>query len=898
MSNLSLGAKITVDTADVDYKLAQSTATITQELTKQQKALGLTRNEWGLLVNANNRVVEGLSAAAIKQGQWVDANAELRSSNDGFLKGVTKAQQALGFYRDKAGNLCNALGEVVERTKRVSETSRLFDGLNDGLEQVFDGIGDYGERVAELVGIQGIWGDSNSEISQQIFAMSAGVAQFAGAFKAAKDVVNFWRTLKAATDASNVSQAIANALAGNWAALAAAAAIGGVAWYATYKTGAAEVDKTAESFKNLADRAKEAGLEIRSAADVIALGFKEAFNANGLQKLAAEIDALDVKIAEQRKRAAQESESRANAARYSGQSGYGLHDLFSETEADKLGALESERTAALATFDEAAKPIIDEIAKSLETESERLERTRENYAALLAKATNPEHIATIEKAIADVDKKRDAAIRKESGIDAYLKPEKFDASDASQVAERTAEWKKLVDAGTISTEQYAAAVAKLQEEAQDATQKKEKEALDEIGYSSVEGAAAKSGKTDAEIEIAQYRDAITKAAAALDAGTISEEKHALVVADFNAAIEAATQKREKEVLDEIGYSSVEGAAKKTDKTGAEIEIDRYRDALTKAATALDAGTISQETYAVVVDDFNAAIMESQKKREDEILKTAGVSEASTGAATALEKYEAALQELTTAAITGAVDLADFDAIKKKLDANLEASTLKDLGFDELIKKTADATEKSKTADERYADAVQKYVDAFERGLISEEKKNEAVAALASIRETERAEEQKKLDEARKKEVDSTRSALGVDATMKKSQSADAALAERLQKIADAWSDAAITAQERATLIDDAYQTYYERLRKEEADAQKADETTRKAAAQENEAYKAPTSLTAGSAELYSAQIRQGDVFRSTVQKSTAQIATSAAKTYETLVSLYDAYRTASPQVWR
>ncbi len=70
MSNsLSNGVSVTVSTDDLESKIDAVTGKFIKTLSKSQKALGMSIDEMKRYVNANGKVVEGLSLTQINLGQ-------------------------------------------------------------------------------------------------------------------------------------------------------------------------------------------------------------------------------------------------------------------------------------------------------------------------------------------------------------------------------------------------------------------------------------------------------------------------------------------------------------------------------------------------------------------------------------------------------------------------------------------------------------------------------------------------------------------------------------------------------------------------------------------------------------------------------------------------------------
>ncbi len=110
---ITTGVKTTVDTTDLDVKFLKSVDQLNAGLTKTQRALKLSYNAHGLLSNALGQCVEGLSAAQIRLGQYVDEMGRVRTIQGGFIEGLNKSQIAMGQYCDELGVVYNAAGDLI-----------------------------------------------------------------------------------------------------------------------------------------------------------------------------------------------------------------------------------------------------------------------------------------------------------------------------------------------------------------------------------------------------------------------------------------------------------------------------------------------------------------------------------------------------------------------------------------------------------------------------------------------------------------------------------------------------------------------------------------------------------------------------------------------------------------
>lgn len=146
---ISKGPSITVSTSDLESKIDATTGKFVKNLSKSQKALGLTIDEMGRYVNAQGKCVEGLTQTQIKLGQYVDEMGVLHTENGGLVADLNKIEQALGFYADEWGVVRNAQHEAVRFTAEARKEVADRIALNEKEAKIAADLAEKKARAAE-----------------------------------------------------------------------------------------------------------------------------------------------------------------------------------------------------------------------------------------------------------------------------------------------------------------------------------------------------------------------------------------------------------------------------------------------------------------------------------------------------------------------------------------------------------------------------------------------------------------------------------------------------------------------------------------------------------------------------------------------------------------------------
>ena len=707
---IDVGVKFVADASDLDVKCNKSVEQLNASLTKTQKTLGLTYNENRLLTDALGRCVEGLSTAQIKTGNWVDELGRVRTHLGGFTDGVSRTLLAMGAYSDEIGNIYNASGELIGQTEKLAralereeaeaarkaaeaeralaesrktaaralereeaeaarkaaEAERALAEGRKAADEAFagtvDGVSQLSGQFAVLLGALASADDEFSDFQRGLILVAEGVAAGGQAFQtfrglkeavgsvsfleltnSGKAAIATFRGLSLGTTTLSGAIAGLRATSGPLLPLLGAVATGVLAFWATSKAEANAADLLSESFKKLEALAKAAGKEIRGVKDALELGaFAEPKSA--LDEAAAKVAAAEKKIEEAKARFA-ESAGRA------GGSGVGFGAAGMLTAA--LEPLEAERKNAIAEYNDAAKTLVDEARRSQETESERLEAQRAQFAEIL-KYAETENRGVIERQIAELNVQIAAAKAKEaeaanaSAVEAekaaktardaarqtLFQTTGVDGTESKPVslADAQADWANALAAGIVGQKEYDAALVALTEQTRE-----------KLGVEKTAG--ERLAETTAALVDAYQNGAINQV-------------------EFEAKIAEA---REASLAD-LGYSDLLArAAESTQK--AQTAQERYQAELDKYADALKNGRVNQKEYdkavaaaKTILDRETAAEKASEREKTRSEL---GVDAALDALKTPLDKFNETTAKIAAAFERGDVDAQERAALEQK-----------------------------------------------------------------------------------------------------------------------------------------------------------------------------------------------------------------------------------------
>lgn len=694
---IETGVKFKVDASDLDVKFARSVESLNASLTTTQRRLGLTYDANKLLTNSLGRCVEGLSTAQIKLGLYVDELGRVRTFQGGFASGVSNTLLAMGAYSDEFGNIYNRAGEFVERTKEASraleeqekaarDAARALEeqekataqalqeqkkAANEAFGKTTAAVSQLSGQFATLLAAVATADGGFSEFQRGLISTVEGVAAAGPAFQSLRSMQEAAGAFSFAELASSGKAALATfrgltagtatlrgAFLGLWTAggpllpILGAVATGVLAFWATSKAEANAADLLSESFKKLEALAKAAGKEIRGVKDALELGaFAEPKSA--LDEAAAKVAAAEKKIEETKARFAE------NAGRAGGSgAGFGAAGMLDAV----LKPLEAERKNAIAEYNDAAKALVDEARRAQETESERLEAQRAQFAEILRYA-DAENRGVIERQIAElnvqiaaakakeaeaanasaVEAEKSARTQRDAARQTLFQSTGVDGTEAKPVSlgDAQADWADALAAGIVGQKEYDAALVALTE------QTREKLGVEK-------SAAARLAETTAALVDAYQNGALNQA-------------------EFDAKIAEA---REASLAD-LGYSDLLArAAESTQK--AQTAQERYQAELDKYADALKNGRVNQKEYdkavaaaKTIFDRENAAEKASEREKTRSEL---GVDAALDALKTPLDKFNESTAKIAAAFERGDVDAQEKAALEQKAQADYARAT--------------------------------------------------------------------------------------------------------------------------------------------------------------------------------------------------------------------------------
>lgn len=696
---IETGVKFKVDASDLDVKFARSVESLNASLTTTQRRLGLAYDANKLLTNSLGQCVEGLSTAQIKLGLYVDELGRVRTFQGGFASGVSNTLLAMGAYSDEFGNIYNRAGEFVERTKEANRaleeqekaardaaraleeqekataraleeqekaTARALQEQKKAADAAFgktvDGVSQLSGQFAVLLAALASADDGFSDFQRDLISVAEGVAAAGQAFQtfrglkeaigsvsfleltsSGKAAIATFRGLSLGTTTLRGALVGLRATSGPLLPILGAVATGVLAFWASSKAEANSADLLSESFKKLEALAKAAGKEIRGVKDALELGaFAEPKSA--LDEAAEKLAAAEKKIEETKARFAEAASNGQGSG-----AGFGAAGMLAAV----LEPLESERKNAIAEYNDAAKALVDEARRAQQTESERLEAQRAQFAEIL-KYAEAENRGVIERQIAELNVQIAAAKAKEaeaanaSAVEAEKAAQTardaarqtlFQSTDVDgtetktvSLADAQADWADALAAGIVGQKEYDVALRTLTE------QTREKLGVEKT-------AAAQLAETTAALVDAFQNGAINQA-------------------EFDARLAEA---REASLAD-LGYSDLLArAAESTQK--AQTAQERYQAELDKYADALKNGRVNQKEYdkavaaAKTIFDREAA---AEKASEREKTRSElGVDAAVEALKTPLDKFNEATAKIAKALEAGQIDKQEEAALIQK-----------------------------------------------------------------------------------------------------------------------------------------------------------------------------------------------------------------------------------------
>lgn len=878
-NQITKGVKITIDTSDIETKFTKSVEALNASLTKSQRSLGLFYDDTGLLVNALGQCVEGLSNSQIRLGQYVDSLGQVHTVQGGLVEGLNRSQIAMGQFSDEAGNVYDRLGNLIgqtEKAKRAAEAeAKAFEDANkaqelsahdmsDSFGKVADGIGKIAGQFATFSAVLLQSGEDADGFREKLARGLQGLATAAGTFKTSMDGVKAFTEAKAVifpalasiqTAATSAGASVATLGASATTAGPALAALGGpvgIAAAAIAALGAGLIafastknpaPEYSESFNQLAEKAKQAGFEIKNVADALKVGAFET-PADRLDEVTDKMikakEALDNAVAENRKNA----EAAAEAARYGGMGAGGIQYKGIDT-----APLDKAYKDALAEYNAEVDQIVKQAREEQRTEAERLviEKERLEKVKEQAEKQGNEDVASLmdeqirrtnekiakakeEEAKASADKAKEERDQYLSsiGIGTYLeeaeKAQKENLNSVESVKSAIQNWEAELEAGRLSREDFDKAVNEAQRQALEAAYKQ---------------AGIQPPQNTEEAE-----NALDGLKQAFEAGYMTQEQ-------YDDAVRDATKTQLESAYRLAGLEPP--------------KFDELEEATAGLAKAFRDGVMSEEDYNDAVKRAKEGLA---KRKLEGVEQELGVKFDKTSE---IDSYEDSVAKLDGLLQEGALQQEQYDyAVKQLKDKVLGAIP----GFDEL-----GAVER---AEEEYEETLRKAEEALENHLIDDEKlsqiKENAERRLADAKEAAaEAEEQKakKEQDALKKaeqQKQSTRSKLGIDSLVESLKTPMQKYQDTLKEVEKAYKQGAVSQEEAVMLQQNAVAKYYETLEGASDAFDKTVGEERKTAGKDSPA----NSLSGGSEALYLALVKnQTNNYQNQIAASTDRLASNS-----------------------
>ena len=848
-NTIGVAVQVTADAGGFRKSIDDVSASLVKTQEQALRAAQETRDAFGVLRDGQGRIVEGLAKWQKKLGYYVDDLGRVRTANDRFVDGLTTLQKKIGLEVDEVGNLYDAAGKVVgslgksadeadrqskpafdslhgqlEKIRRDALTaadgfSRLKDGLDvllgqgNPLSKFVDSVGKLARSTTALSQIR----DQFKMIREQLDALKDAkndLGSLGG--KGGKGVPSLVGGLK---NLGKVASAAKVALAGltTTAALAlAAVAAFAAGLYVLYKLdekrkwrafesldpaikGLEQYKEKAEELAKAADAARE---KLRSMNDALRFGALKQPRANGKSDVETLIDTL-----RENERTGLSASQRALAE--AGIGVFGKTELGRQTDLATLKAMDAlglrggaknnskeEREEIYAALNEYVAALKEQ-TKEEESASTRLANQIKDLDAILStvEAGSKEQKdleelrATLEKqrqeaAEAEAAAARQAA-RSAAGIESFINSNKDAEVTVENYRSKLDEWSKLVEQGTVSSE--------------------------ELNEASTNAAASIRGKLLSKFGVVlpsgvdDVLTAFQEMKAALDAGVVSQD-------DYNATISQIQRRNAERLAQEAGVV-LEEPPKFADVASFQKELD----------IQLSNSKITLEDYNRLLNGYkkNAAdsLAAQQATAANALAAAQGLDlDAAKKANAATKSFEEQLEEWRRAANEGKVSAEDLSRAEASLRlaindreekarkeaeeaaAKAREQAFADTGLDDLKSQAQELADTTKTWKEKLDETMKKADEAFMEGTLTLEDLNEAQANYAKVVAA-------KTEEEKKAAKENVRSSLGVDALMESLKSPAQKLSETITSLNEALVDSYINSDEYTALRNKAVEEY-------------------------------------------------------------------------------------------
>lgn len=375
------------------------------KLSKAQKELGLTHDEYGRLVNAQGEFVGGLSQARVRMGDYIDAQGRMRDAQGHFLDGLSATELKLRMYKDELGNVYTAEGELVRQSEEAARAQEeLATAGQRGMQSLMSGAkgaAKMANNLSLMIGVLGGGNEGLTKFGRNVVIATQSFSQFALAMKTLPKFAQGFKLLTAATKGQTLAQTALNLVTGNWVGIAAGALAAGTMAY--------------KALSDATDESKDATEGLRGETDALTAALHrygktiEQVSAERAGFMAREL--TDLEKVEEAQRRYNEAQKAANEQ---------FSKWGSGSKHDELKAIAAEEKKNL------ANTYASVWAQDTENDPlAELQARAKVYSDVIAKGTlDGEALASAESALAANLKKQDQVRAEQAGLGDLLKEER------------------------------------------------------------------------------------------------------------------------------------------------------------------------------------------------------------------------------------------------------------------------------------------------------------------------------------------------------------------------------------------------------------------------------------------------------------------------------------------
>lgn len=886
MAVTQTGVKITVDTSELDIKFTKSVEKLNATLSKSQKALGLFYNDQGLLSNRLGQCVEGLSQSQIKLGQYVDELGNVRTMQGGYTEGLTKTQIALGMYADELGNVYDITGKLVGQTDKAAK--KLEKEAAEAAKKAAKEMEELKKAAQESANKLGSIGDKLDTATAQLGALGGNLRALGGAlgsetFSGVGNVIDVLSNAQAAianvkqlsgsitTLASNLSKAktkaqglkvVINSLGGPIGAALTALAV--IQKTLNYFYPPKEIKELSDDFKQIEERAKKAKDTVENFYDTLKYGALSAYKTEadaGRERLEQVKELGDTY--KQAKEDYQDYVAGIGALAAAGAiggatggtltlpiigtvsgatvgavSGAATGTAMALSARHDMKAAENDYKNAMAEANKFIESYINEARQAEKTEVQKIKENIEGYE--LVKEVQNEHIEearkagesqeeiarlladieTVERKISTLKEEEKKAAIQAAGMTPYLEAalqeQKKTAPSIAEFNEILSKWQALEEEGAATQEEINLAIKKKQEE--------------------IAGQLA--------------------AALGVDAPKIEGLE---LTGEF-----AAEAERLRESLKD-GKIAVDAYAEQMDALRAQVKESFLDNSLQDLKNRYDSGQISADQYAQLIQGVKGANAENLLEKLDGftdadeaarlIAQELQAGRITQQAANESEAKLAEIKERYAENLEASLDgTKDARLAKQKIEQALASNLITQNQYNEILNQLqAETAEQLRGAFQdksltESVEAARAWKDAVDAGVITQEAYNEELEkARASIPFYDSLSQEKELIDPLKEYNESIKNLIQARTSTENATIQDEELARLLQtlgetsatrdalgeyndavkRIAAAYTNGAIQAEQRDALYGKATDSLLESLNKEKAAIDEATEKRKK-----------------------------------------------------------------------